>query len=117
MIYMRTKVSKVFYFDAAHRVKEHAGKCKNLHGHTYKLVVTLEGKVASGMVMDFDEVKKIVNPIVERYDHADLNEYFDTPTVENIARSIYDEIRKNTEKVVAVQVWEGRHNYAEVLSE
>ena len=49
---MKTKISKVFYFDAAHRIANHKGKCKNLHGHTYKLIVTIEGEIESGMVID-----------------------------------------------------------------
>ncbi|MCK4310948.1 MAG: 6-carboxytetrahydropterin synthase QueD [Methanomicrobia archaeon] len=112
---MRTKVSKVFYFDAAHRIVTHKGKCKNLHGHTYKLVVTIEGAVESGMVIDFEDLKKIVDPVIEKYDHAYLNDFFENPTVENIAATIRSEIQKKTDKIVSVQLWEGRNNYAEVL--
>lgn len=112
---MRTKVSKVFYFDAAHRIPNHRGKCKNLHGHTYRLIVTIEGDVESGMVIDFEDLKKIVDPVIEKYDHAYLNDFFENPTVENIAATIRSEIQKKMDKIVSVQLWEGRNNYAEVL--
>ena len=114
---MRTAVSRVFYFDAAHTIVDHPGKCKNLHGHTYKLIVTVEGPVKEGMVMDFGEIKKIVDPIVERYDHAYLNDLFENPTVENIAVKIRSEIQEKTSHRISVQLWEGRRNYAEVLCE
>ncbi len=112
---MRTKVSKVFYFDAAHKIPNHRGKCKNLHGHTYRLIVTVEGNVESGMIIDFEDLKKIVDPVIEKYDHAYLNDFFENPTVENIAATIRSEIQKKTDKIVSVQLWEGRNNYAEVL--
>ena len=56
---MRIKVSRVFYFDAAHRIPDHSGECKNLHGHTYKLIVTMEGEVKDGMVIDFEDMKNL----------------------------------------------------------
>ena len=112
---MKTKVSTIFYFDAAHKLVSHKGKCKHLHGHTYKLVVTVEGEVESGMVIDFEDLKKIVVPVVEQYDHAYLNDFFEHPTVENIAAKIRSEIQEKTDKIVSVQLWEGKNNYAEVL--
>ena len=112
---MRTKVSRVFYFDAAHRIPDHSGKCKNLHGHTYKLIVIMEGEVKDGMVIDFEDMKNIVDPIIEKYDHSYLNDFSEKPTVENIAAKILLEIQKKTDKIVSVKLWEGRNNYAEVL--
>jgi 6-pyruvoyltetrahydropterin/6-carboxytetrahydropterin synthase len=112
---MKTKISKVFYFDAAHRIANHKGKCKNLHGHTYKLIVTVEGEIESGMVIDFEDLKKIVDPVIKKYDHSYLNDFFENPTVENIAIKILSEIQKKTDKIVSVKLWEGRNNYAEVL--
>jgi 6-pyruvoyltetrahydropterin/6-carboxytetrahydropterin synthase len=74
------RVSKTVTFDAAHRITLHKGKCKNLHGHTYKMEVILEGGLVAedgasdlGMVVDFGEVNKILKEkIVEVYDHSTM---------------------------------------------
>ncbi len=65
------KIAKEFHWEMGHRLPEHFGKCKNIHGHSYKMIVEIEGDVLeSGMVMDYYDLKKIVNPIVEELDHA-----------------------------------------------
>ncbi len=65
------KIAKEFNWEMGHRLPEHFGKCKNIHGHSYKMIVELEGELqSSGMVMDYYDVKKNINPIVERLDHA-----------------------------------------------
>ncbi len=72
------RVSKQFNFEAAHALWNYDGKCKNIHGHTYKLFVTVKGKVLNdensvknGMLIDFGDLKKIVKTnIVDVYDHA-----------------------------------------------
>lgn len=66
------KIAKEFNWEMGHRLPEHFGKCKNIHGHSYKLLVELEGELneKTGMVMDYYNVKKIINPIVEELDHA-----------------------------------------------
>lgn len=74
----KISVSKEFVFEAAHALDNHEGKCKNLHGHSYKLVVTVTGvpntdnsAPDAGMVIDFSDLKKIVNSeIVDQWDHA-----------------------------------------------
>lgn len=74
----KVRVSKEFVFEAAHALDNHEGKCKNLHGHSYKLIVTVAGKPIeddnapdAGMVIDFTDLKKIVNSeIVHQWDHA-----------------------------------------------
>ena len=72
-------VSKDFSFDAAHFLTQYHGKCEHLHGHTYKLRVTVEGKVQSnGLVIDFGILKKIVKEqILDKYDHRCFNDFFD----------------------------------------
>ena len=58
------KVSKEFTFDAAHYLTKYHGKCENLHGHTYRLRVTVEGNLdEEDMVMDFCELKELVEGI------------------------------------------------------
>ena len=66
------KVTKDFKVDYAHRLLEHPGKCHNLHGHTAKISITLEGVIdkISGMVMDFGDIKTLIEPIINVYDHA-----------------------------------------------
>lgn len=67
------KVTKIFHFESAHRLPWHTGGCKNLHGHSYKLEVELEGEPdEKGMLLDFSEIKKIIKPLIDNFDHATL---------------------------------------------
>lgn len=67
------KVAKSFRFEAAHRIPGHDGDCRNLHGHSYRMTVTVDGPVGSdGMVVDFGHIKMIVKPILDAWDHATL---------------------------------------------
>lgn len=76
----KIRVTKIFNFETAHALFGYQGKCKNIHGHSYKLHVTVLGPPnqeknhpENGMVMDFGDLKKIVNSrIVEPLDHAIL---------------------------------------------
>ena len=82
------KLSVEFNFDAAHRILGHGGKCAWLHGHTYRLGVTVEARVLDrlGMVMDFDDLKTLVEKhLLERWDHATLLKE-DDPLVPAILR-------------------------------
>mgnify|MGYP000226705492 CR=1 FL=1 len=66
-------VAKRFKWEAAHRIPWHSGKCKNLHGHSYKMDVELEGEIdAQGIVVDFHDIKHIINPIVDQLDHSTI---------------------------------------------
>lgn len=72
------RITKEFKFEMAHALHGYDGLCKNIHGHSYKLWVTIRGEVLKqkshkkdGMVMDFDILKTIVKPaIIEKYDHS-----------------------------------------------
>lgn len=72
------RVTKQFNFESAHALWNYNGKCKNIHGHTYKLFVTVKGNTIEdknspklGMVIDFGDLKQIVKTkIVDVYDHA-----------------------------------------------
>jgi len=82
-------VSKECHFDAAHLLTNHTGQCRNLHGHTYRLVVEVaENAEASDMVMDFKDLKHILRDVIlERFDHAFL--YDETSATEcDIAATI-----------------------------
>lgn len=131
------KIAKEFRWEMGHRLPEHFDKCKNVHGHSYKMLVELEGDVLeNGMVMDYYDLKKKVDPLVENLDHAfmiykedkeiiDLLEKMKSKklvvdfqsTVENICKYFLMEIRKikfppNIYKV-NVRVYETYDDYAE----
>ncbi|GAB1349327.1 6-carboxytetrahydropterin synthase QueD [Ignavibacteriales bacterium] len=65
------KVSKSFHWEMGHRLPFHQGKCVNLHGHSYRMFLEVEGDLdKNGLVIDFYDLKRIVNPIIEELDHA-----------------------------------------------
>jgi 6-pyruvoyltetrahydropterin/6-carboxytetrahydropterin synthase len=76
----RIRVTKEFSFETGHALYGYDGKCKNVHGHSYKLAVTVigtpiskEGAVKLGMVIDFGDLKKIVREeVVDPFDHATI---------------------------------------------
>lgn len=75
---MNLRVTKIFDFETAHALWGYDGKCKNIHGHSYKLTVSISGPVIednnhvkNGMIMDFGDLKKIVkSQVVEPFDHC-----------------------------------------------
>ncbi|MCX7950477.1 MAG: 6-carboxytetrahydropterin synthase QueD [Clostridiales bacterium] len=103
---------KEFEFDAAHNLIHYHGKCERLHGHTYKLVVKLEGTLDhEGMVYDFVELKKVVKErVIDKFDHAYLNDIIEQPTAENIAiyvwNQLYDVLKRDNCRLYEVEVWE-----------
>ena len=73
------KIAKEFRWEMGHRLPFHEGKCKNLHGHSYKMLVEFTGEPDdNGMVMDYYIVKELINPIVEELDHSFMVEDNDT---------------------------------------
>lgn len=103
---------KEFEFDAAHNLINYHGKCERLHGHTYKLVIKLEGHPdKEGMIYDFVELKKLVNDkIISKFDHAYLNDIITQPTAENIAiyvwDGLYEALKRDNCSLYEVEVWE-----------
>lgn len=107
-------------FAAAHALRGYKGKCENLHGHNYRVRVTLEGERLDGigLLVDFADVKKILHSVIERLDHRNLNEIppFDrqNPSAENMARYFYEEVSRSLAalrpdvrvRVTCVRVWE-----------
>jgi len=109
------KVCREFTFDAAHYILDDKGSpCEEPHGHTYKLEIVIDGPVGEdGMVMDFTEIKRIVNEkIMPQIDHKNLNELIENPTAENIALWIFDALKSHM-NVASVKVWEGEGKWAE----
>ena len=74
----KIRITKSFRFEGAHALKGYDGKCSHIHGHSYKLSITVEGEPVTdskspknGMVIDFTDLKKIVEEnIISKFDHA-----------------------------------------------
>lgn len=119
---MKFRLSKTFKFDAAHKLVDYDGACANLHGHTYKLIVTVEGTPdETGMVMDLFDLKKIVSEkIVSKMDHCFLNDLYSQPTVENMAKDIFskleNEFKKTKVNLFSIRLYEGEGSYVEVFT-
>ena len=102
-------------FAAGHALRNYNGACENVHGHNFKVRVTLEGKQLdeAGMLVDFLDVKKYMKEIIARLDHQFLNEIapFDVinPSAENIAEYFFQQLHTPlTENPVPVQISEVR---------
>ena len=100
-------------FDAAHFLENYDGPCARMHGHTYRVQVTVEGETLDdkfGMLMDFTEVKRHLNVIIERLDHQLLNDVLDfSTTSELLAKYFYDELVPSVPshcRLKQIRVWE-----------
>jgi 6-pyruvoyltetrahydropterin/6-carboxytetrahydropterin synthase len=128
----RVLVSKEFTFDASHHLHCYEGKCKNLHGHTYKVVFGISGYVDDrGLMMDFGDIKDIwKNEIEIHLDHRYLNETLPpmNTTAENIVVWIYEKMKEELVKeenkgryigarVEFVRLFETPTSYAEARRE
>lgn len=117
-------VTKHFGFEACHHLPFYEGACHNVHGHSYKLDVTVGGQIIKdgpkqGMIIDFKDLKKIVKEnVVDKLDHSDLNEFYANPTAElmvvDIAYSIMQKLPKEI-YLVSVKLWETEDSYAEYI--
>lgn len=137
-------VSKEFSFEAAHMLSEHEGDCKNLHGHSYKMIVEVTGDVQNGMVIDFKDLKNIVKQfIIDKIDHSFIyyknsNDEFEhkiaevlkqgckrifevdyRPTAENMSLDFYNilnrEIKNMGIRVVSITLYETQTSFAKVV--
>ncbi|MDH7603673.1 MAG: 6-carboxytetrahydropterin synthase [Melioribacter sp.] len=130
------KIAKEFTWEMGHRLTFHKGKCKNLHGHSYKCIIEINGTPDSnGMVLDYYDLSKIVNPVIDELDHSIMvyNEdkdlisaleklnskkvvvNFET-TAENICYFLIDKIKPSLpENIISlkVRVLETENSYAE----
>ncbi len=103
------------HFDAAHALHGYPGECRELHGHTWDVEVTVSGLTLDevGIVYDFKQLKDDLGAVLEPYDHAYLNDVapFDAinPTAENLARVVFEALAGRVGpqvSVVEVAVWE-----------
>lgn len=87
---MTTIIGKEYKWEMSHRLPFHDGPCKNIHGHTYKLIVELEGELNEySMVIDYYDVDRIFKPILHRLDHAFLCDSNDLETIEFLKNNDY----------------------------
>ncbi|MBI5662794.1 MAG: 6-carboxytetrahydropterin synthase [Ignavibacterium album] len=131
------KIAKEFRWEMGHRLPEHFGLCKNIHGHSYKMIVEFEGKLNKDqMVIDYYDVEKIINPVINKLDHAFMVNKDDKvvieflekmnskkvvvdfdATAENICKYLLNEISKSglpdNISLVKVRVYETQFDYAE----
>ncbi len=116
------EVSVDYSFAAGHALRDYKGKCENIHGHNYKVRVTVQGENldSSGLLIDFIDLRQAVKSIVDRFDHQFLNDVspFDrlNPSAENIARYFSQElepqVKHNGARLQAVTVWETDNSFA-----
>jgi len=110
------QVSIEHHFDAAHFLRGYRGKCEALHGHRFRVVVTVKAAEVDGVgiAYDFVELKQQLGGILSKFDHTCLNEVppFDkiNPSSENIAATIYNELQPKLAgapvSLACVEVWE-----------
>ncbi|WP_078596563.1 6-carboxytetrahydropterin synthase QueD [Evansella clarkii] len=128
----RVLVSKEFTFDAAHHLHCYEGKCKNLHGHTYKVIFGISGFVdETGLMIDFGDIKEIWKKEIEvQLDHRYLNETLPpmNTTAENMVVWIFEKMaeavaereslsREQGARVEFVRLYETPTSYAEARRE
>lgn len=119
------KIQITVYFSAAHFLRGYKGKCENLHGHNWKVevMVSRPSLDSLGMIMDFGDLKKEVEGMLEKLDHRNVNDldYFSAgkghnPSSENIARYVFRELKKEIArrncKLEEVRVWETENSCA-----
>ncbi|WP_432800104.1 6-carboxytetrahydropterin synthase QueD [Poriferisphaera sp. WC338] len=96
---MKIALTKTIDFEAAHWLPKfpEGHKCRRLHGHSFKADIIVEGEIDEemGYLMDFGEIKKVTQPVVEQLDHYCLNdiEGLENPTAEMLAKWIYDKLK------------------------
>ncbi len=140
------RITKEFRFEGAHALLDYDGKCRHIHGHSYRLFVTFKGEPRpelnhpkSGMVMDFTEIKKIVNKlIIDPFDHSlllrkdskllsDINEAYENvlavdfqPTCENLTIYFASLLNNNLPanvKLHSIKLYETPTSYVEWVAE
>ena len=110
------EVKVITQFAAAHQLRNFKGKCEELHGHNWKVEVSLAGNKlnAAGLLIDFQEVKEATRRILSELDHSFLNEipYFKdrNPSSENIAAYLFDKLSNEFDgdvvTVTRITAWE-----------
>ncbi len=106
---MPMDLSVDFHFCAAHRLPYYDGPCFRMHGHNYRLQVSVTGKPnpRDGMIIDFEEVrKKTWELALNQCDHHTLNDFLDNPTAENVIVWIWDRLKPQLPQLKELRLWE-----------
>ena len=112
------KVGKEFTFDSAHFLPRYHGECERMHGHTYRLRVTVEGKIdKDGLVIDFVLLRDVVKKeVLDKLDHRLINDIIKVPSCENITRWIWGKLKAHKKlkgvKLAEVALWETPTSFA-----
>ena len=112
-------ITKIFTFASAHYLPNYNGKCSNLHGHEWKLEVTIKRRMDTKtyMVMDFSYLKKIVNKhIIDSLDHILINDLISIPTAENIMVRIWEVLMFDAllKGIYSIRIWESKDSYSKI---
>jgi len=113
--YATMTVYKTVKIDVAHKIPGHI-TCGNMHGHTIKIVVGVQGRMDmnTGMVIDFKSLKLIIEKeVVDRFDHGCLNDTLPIPTAEYLAFYIYRKLNERGLNIVLIRVHETDDNYVD----
>lgn len=109
---MIVRLCKTFGFEAAHRLPTfpEGHKCRRLHGHSFRFDVVVEGPVdpAKGYLIDYGDIKKATQPLLEQLDHHYLNDVpgLANPTSENLAKWIWDHLKPILPPLAAIVLYE-----------
>jgi 6-pyruvoyltetrahydropterin/6-carboxytetrahydropterin synthase len=101
------------HVDCAHFLPGHE-KCGQLHGHTYKIEVIVEGEPDGGMVVDFAELKRQTREVLQQYDQRNWNDFLEFPSVENICELLSKQLKQRLRFPFVIRVWEGNGKWAEI---
>jgi 6-pyruvoyltetrahydropterin/6-carboxytetrahydropterin synthase len=99
--------------DCAHFLPGHP-KCGQLHGHTYKVEVVIEGEAKHGMVIDFADLKAQTRAVLAQYDHRNWNDVLEYPSVENICSLLHGQLKARIAFPFTIRVFEGQGKWAEI---
>ncbi len=100
------------HFSSAHHLLNYVGKCATPHGHNYKVRVYVQMNTLdkANIALDFKDMKAVLDPIIDRFDHQDLNTLPDfageSPSAEFMARLIFNELRESLPDVSKVCIYE-----------
>ena len=101
-------------FAAGHALRNYKGKCENVHGHNYKVQITVRGEQldAAGLLVDFIDLKRLTDEVIEYLDHRFINDLapFDVlnPSAENLAKYFHDRVSAGFKSDMAVRIAEVR---------
>jgi 6-pyruvoyltetrahydropterin/6-carboxytetrahydropterin synthase len=109
------KLGVTEYIDCAHHLPGHP-KCGRLHGHTYRIELTIEGEPTGGMVMDFGDLKAELRSVLQQYDHRNWNDFLEFPSVEQICELLHRQLAERLRFPFTLRVFEGHGKWAELAT-